>query len=113
MALLGTQIQKRCYSKPTNHNLWITSAPTAQYKRLEKIEAFEAKHMGATEASGDYTQLNKAFLNKSVDPDHSTMLQSYALLQAKKDKNACLEKKIHDMLHEEKSERPLALKHES
>ncbi|GKD76820.1 hypothetical protein Tco_1339441, partial [Tanacetum coccineum] len=95
MALLGTQIQKRCYSKPTNNNLWITSAPTAQYKRQaylpqnemndlyvdtdddgeqleanvvfmarsEKMEAFEAKRVGATEASGDDTQLNEAFLN--------------------------------------------------
>nr|GEZ65077.1 ribonuclease H-like domain-containing protein [Tanacetum cinerariifolium]GEZ65248.1 ribonuclease H-like domain-containing protein [Tanacetum cinerariifolium] len=96
MALLGTQIQNWCYDKPTNNDLWITYAPTAQYKRqdclprnemndlyvdtddegeqleanvvfmarLEKMKAFEAEHVSATEASGDNTQLNETFLIK-------------------------------------------------
>ncbi|GKA80274.1 hypothetical protein Tco_0786870 [Tanacetum coccineum] len=55
----------------------------------------------------DPTCDNSKVHHELVDPDYSTMLQSYALLQAKKYKNVCLEKKIHDMLYKEKFERPV------
>ncbi|GKB59185.1 hypothetical protein Tco_0915371 [Tanacetum coccineum] len=116
MALFETRIQKRCYSKPTNNNIWITSAPTAQYKRqdylprnemndlyvdtddegeqleanvvfmarLEKIEAFEAKHVGTTEASGDDTQLNEAFLNKVKMDNPNITMEEYIRLEEEK-----------------------------
>ncbi|GJV62199.1 hypothetical protein Tco_1468299 [Tanacetum coccineum] len=99
--------------------------------RLEKMEAFEAEHADSDQdrlihattlvfclmahidtSSLDPTWDNSQVHHESIDPNHSAMLQSYALLQAEKDKNAYLENKIHDMLYEEKSERPLALKHE-
>ncbi|GKD59700.1 hypothetical protein Tco_1297209, partial [Tanacetum coccineum] len=49
-------------------------------------------------SSLDPTCDNSQIHHELVHPDHLAMLQSYALLQAKKDKNACLEKKIQDML---------------
>ncbi|GJU56913.1 hypothetical protein Tco_1234679 [Tanacetum coccineum] len=46
MALLGNQIHKRYYNKPTNNNLSITSAPIALNKRQDYLPQNEVVRQG-------------------------------------------------------------------
>ncbi|GJS20379.1 hypothetical protein Tco_0449011 [Tanacetum coccineum] len=70
-------------------------------ERLEKMKAFEAEHVGVTKDSVNDSQLIKDLTNKVHYETKCDSDSNQDRLIHEKDRNACLEKGIHDMLKQE------------